>query len=146
MIRGWWLKLRCIFTEQRGNMAVEFGFIAPLLVLLFIGLVDYGLAARERSTLDAAVRAGLQVLLNNSSNAAAAQTIAEAIAPGAAVDAQLFCICSDGTDVACSGPCPIGAPRQIATVLATRDHSLLLPWPGFDDPISLSATARGRVK
>jgi Flp pilus assembly protein TadG len=146
MCRSWWVDAAALLRDERGNMATEFALVIPFIVLLMIGFVDWGMTARERSTLDAAARAGLQVLLQNPANIAAAATMAAAVAPDAEISASLACICVDGSDVDCTGSCPINSPRQIVAVTATVAYSLLLPWPLFDDSIELVAVAKGRVQ
>jgi hypothetical protein len=69
------------------------------------------------------------------------------MAPEAEVDAAVVCVCSNGVTVACvPGTCPIGVPRRTATVDIVAAHTLLLPWPTFEDPMTLTATAVGRLR
>lgn len=134
-------------VNRDGNVAVEFALVMPIMILMIVGIADYGLAFRERSSLDAAARAGLQVLLKSPTNTSGAEVMAEALVPAASAAATLTCTCSDGATVSCaSGTCGIGAPRQVATVTVTETYSLLLAWPGFENPRALSATALGRLK
>jgi Flp pilus assembly protein TadG len=140
-------KIRSLAHDTAANFAVEFALAAPLFVLMFIGLTDYGMAAKLRSTLDAAARSGLQVLLKNPSNTTVARDTAQAIAADATVQASHTCACNDGTAVDCStGTCVNEAPRQYVTVSATQSYDLLFPWPGFASPLALSATAKGRIR
>lgn len=142
----------CDFTRRlwratAANVAVEFALVAPIFVLLIVGIVDYGVAARDRSALDAAARTGLQVLLADSENVVGAEDAAAAVAPDASVDAQVSCVCVDGAIVDCdAGTCASGAPKRFITVTVTQDHPLMFPWPGFDDPMELSAVATARAK
>jgi Flp pilus assembly protein TadG len=139
--------LNRLLRDARGAIAVEFALTAPVFILMLIGLADYGLAARQRSTLDAAARSGLQALLNNPGNMVQAKTVAETIAADATVDAGMACSCIDGSTVDCTaGTCANGAPRRVVIVSATESHALLFPWPGFENPMSLSAVAQGRIR
>lgn len=147
MNRGWYYKARAFAADRCGNVAVEFALVAPVFILLIVGLLDYGIAARERSALDAATRAGLQVLLADSDETAAAEATAALIAPDAEVSADVACICVDGAVVDCaSGTCAAGAPRRFVTVTATLSHTLMFPWPGTADPMSLESTATARAR
>lgn len=132
--------------DERGNVAVEFALVLPFFLLLLMGLVDYGLAAREKSRLESAARAGLQAVLTAPEDTSGALAAAEAVAGDAEIDVATACLCADGTEVACSDTCTVGNRRQVVTVSVSTDHSLLVPWPGLDDPLPLSATARVRVR
>jgi Flp pilus assembly protein TadG len=56
---------------ERGAAAVEFAFIAPVLLVLLIGIVEYSKAFQAQSTLAAAAREGARamVLTNNAGTA-----------------------------------------------------------------------------
>ena len=133
--------------DTRGTIAVEFALIAPVLVLMAMGVADYGRAMTMRSELDAAARAGLQVLIRNFNDLNGARTAAEGMAAGATVNATVVCKCPDGTTISCTvGTCPSGVRSRTATIAVTRPFTMLVPWPQFDDPMSLQATAVGRLR
>ena len=138
--------LRRILRDDSGVLAVEFALCVPIIALLTIGVVDYGMSALTRSTLDAAARSGLQVMLGDPTNINQAQNTAVAIAPNATAAASSACFCADGSAVVCTGACAIGRPQRIATVLVSQNYALLFPWPGFQSPITLTSTAKGRVQ
>lgn len=141
------VSLNNLLRDARGAIAVEFALTAPIFILMLVGLADYGLAARQRSTLDAAARSGLQALLNNPGNMTQAKAVAESIAGDATVEASMACTCVDGSSVDCTaGVCADEAPRRVVIVSATQPHVLLFPWPGFASPLSLSAVAQGRTR
>lgn len=129
-----------------GNMAVEFAMVAPVMITLLMGAVDFGIAALELSSLRAAARAGLQAVLLDADDTAGAETLAEEMAPDATVVVSESCECSDGASVACDGTCAVGAARRWVTVTASRNLTFLFPWPGLDDPFPLEGLARGRVE
>lgn len=65
--------------DQRGATAVEFAFIVPLLLVLVLGIAEFGRAFQVQSTLAAAAREGVRVMaLQN--DAAAARTTARSVA------------------------------------------------------------------
>src|SRR5947208_16714871 len=113
-----------ISADTTGNFAVEFALVAPIFMLLLIALADYGMAARQRSALDAAARSGLQVLLKNPADTAAAQSMVQAIASGATAAASHSCVCTNGSTVSCTaGTCPVAATHQFVTVSETRSYA-----------------------
>jgi Flp pilus assembly protein TadG len=70
-----WQRLR----NQRGASAVEFAFIAPLLILLALGIAEFGRAFQVQGTLSAAAREGVRTMaLQN--NQAAARTMVRSVA------------------------------------------------------------------
>jgi len=75
--------------DQRGAAAVEFAFIVPLLLVLVLGIAEFGHAFQVQGTLSAAAREGARVMaLQNDPAAArtavrnAAPTLDPAIANG----------------------------------------------------------------
>lgn len=141
------LRRKGLRKDDRGNMAVEFALLSPIFLLLLAAVADYGIAALELSELRAAARAGVQAALNDRDDLDGTLAAAEAVAPDADIEAVKVCGCSDGTEVDCStGVCPTGGVRQIVTVTASRDLVLMIPWPGFEDPMPLEGLARVRVR
>lgn len=133
-------------VDDRGNMAVEFALVAPIMMALIIGVADFGIAAREKATLQAAARAGLQAVLVDADDTDGAEAIAETMAPQATVAVSESCKCADGTTVACDGTCAVGSVRRWVSVTASRDLTLLFPWPGIDDPLPVEGVAMARVQ
>lgn len=140
-------RLKILRKEDRGNMAVEFALLSPIFLILLAAVADYGIAALELSELRAAARAGVQAVLNDRNDLDGALAAVEAVAPDADIEVEKVCECSDGSEVACAGEiCPSGGVRQIVTVTASRDLVLMVPWPGFQDPLPLEGLARVRVR
>ena len=48
--------------EERGATAVEFAFIVPLLIVLVLGIVEFGHAFQVQGTLSAAAREGVRAM------------------------------------------------------------------------------------
>jgi Flp pilus assembly protein TadG len=82
-----WRRLR----DQRGASAVEFAFVAPLLILLALGIIEFGRAFQVQGTLAAAAREGVRMMaLQNSQPTAkaTARSVASSLRP-ALTDAQI---------------------------------------------------------
>jgi len=76
---------------ERGATVVEFAFIVPLLIVLVLGIAEFGRAFQVSGTLSAAAREGVRVMaLQNDPAAAraAVRTAAPALDP-AVTDAQI---------------------------------------------------------
>ena len=77
--------------SERGASAVEFAFIAPLLILLALGIAEFGRAFQVQGTLSAAAREGVRTMaLQNDQTAARtmARSVASSLNP-ALSDAQI---------------------------------------------------------
>jgi Flp pilus assembly protein TadG len=90
-------------TDERGATAVEFAFIMPLLVLLLLGIAEFGHAFQVQGTLSAAAREGvrLMALQNDPVAARAAVRNAAASLDPAITDAQIRIRLVDSTAVSC---------------------------------------------
>lgn len=63
-------------ASERGAVAVEFAIVAPLLVMLLLGIMEFGRAYNAQASLSAAAREGVRVMAITN-NAAAARTAAK---------------------------------------------------------------------
>ena len=55
---------RRLAGNEDGLVAIEFGAVASFLIVMLIGATDLGFAARHRSQMEGAVRAGIQEEMN----------------------------------------------------------------------------------
>ncbi|WP_104524022.1 TadE/TadG family type IV pilus assembly protein [Blastococcus atacamensis] len=82
-----WFRLR----DERGASAVEFAFVVPLLLLLVLGIAEFGRAFQVQGTISAAAREGVRTMaLQNDPAAAraAARFAADSLDPDI-TDAQI---------------------------------------------------------
>ncbi|MCO4275103.1 pilus assembly protein [Pseudarthrobacter sp. HLT3-5] len=63
-------------ASERGAVAVEFAIVAPLLVMLLLGIMEFSRAYNAQASLAAAAREGVRVMAI-SNNPAAARTAAK---------------------------------------------------------------------
>ena len=83
--------MRKRLRDERGASAVEFGLIVPILLILVLGIVEFGHAFQVQGTLSAAAREGARrMALQNDQGQArdAVQEAAGALSPGI-TDAQI---------------------------------------------------------
>jgi Flp pilus assembly protein TadG len=64
--------------SERGASAVEFALIVPLLVLLVLGIAEFGHAFQVQGTLSAAAREGVRAMALQNDQAAAKATVQNA--------------------------------------------------------------------
>jgi Flp pilus assembly protein TadG len=83
--------MRDRLRSERGAAAVEFAFIVPLLIVLVIGIAEFGRAFQVQGTLSAAAREGVRIMaLQNDPVGArtAVRTASTSLAP-AITDAEI---------------------------------------------------------
>ena len=66
--------------DERGSAAVEFAMILPLLLLLVLGIAEFGRAFQVSGTLSAAAREGVRVMALQNDQAAARAAVRNAAA------------------------------------------------------------------
>jgi Flp pilus assembly protein TadG len=116
---------------ERGASAVEFGLIIPILLILVLGIVEFGHAFQVQGTLSAAAREGARAMaLQNDQGAArdAVQEAASALSPGV-TDAQITIT---------PPTCPPGA--GLVNVRLTIDYPMPFLTDFFGASIDLTGT------
>jgi Flp pilus assembly protein TadG len=136
--------------DRSGNMLVELAFVAPFLVAVTLGLVDFGRGTYASMSLRSAARVGAEYVsrTNDPDGAVAVVASAANIKPdGLVVTPVVFCECSSGTAQTCGTACPdgTGARRYIA-ITAAQPFSTLIPYPLVSNPMTLSGRAILRVQ
>ena len=133
-----------------GNAAVEFALIAPVAMLMLVGVTDYGMAVYDRMQLSSAVRAGIQYAMHHSANPA---TIEQVVMSALTIDhsavtvtAGEVCECPNGAATGCDETCADGARRTFIRIGATQQHDALFDYPGISNPTTLRAQAFVRIQ
>lgn len=144
----------------KGVAAVELLLIAPLLAVLFFGVMTLSLAARLKMELAAVSRAGADYAAFNLARSedlpsiiAAAEAVAATSSAPIAVTAQAYCGCFDTTTsvltiVSCtSGSCPATDTRPLRFVRLQSTATHVFPWvlPGLPASWALSSTVEARL-
>lgn len=100
--------------RRRGIAIVEFALVAPLLLLLLAGVLDFAMLLRTAASVADAARAGAQYGSRSPANAASISGMESAAlnsAPGISgmtATAVRSCQCSGGSPVSCGGSCTGG--------------------------------------
>lgn len=124
--------------SDSGAAAVEFALLLPLLLLIFMGIIDFGRAFNAQVTLNHAAREGVRVYALTGDSGAAATRTEEAAAP-----------MLDPVGVGVTG-CSAGAPT---TLTASYEFDYITPISalmglvgaaGLTSPINLTAEATAR--
>ena len=141
-----------------GVSAIEFAFVAPMLALLLIGLIDFGVGLWDQMQVSNAAAAGAEYAFIHGWNGTAISDAVSAATNLASIVAspqpEEACGCPNVTSgitetgiPPCSGTCPDGSPiGTYALVSAEASYSLILPFPGVSGPMTLSSSAVARLK
>jgi Flp pilus assembly protein TadG len=158
------------FLGVDGSVAVELGLVAPFLITVIFGIVDFGAYLDNSQAIAAATRigaqyardsatckAGIQILSSPQVNSACTTGIQNAMqnsisfSPALTYPASfpLTCQCDDGTSITCgNNSCATaGRPtpdRVFITVSAGQAITPVLPWPGF--PTALNGKTEVRLQ
>jgi Flp pilus assembly protein TadG len=136
---------------RRATAALEFGIIAPLLLLLLSATVDIGGAMHQTIRLENAARAGAQFAMSFPDDTTGISTATTDALGGAAatiVVAQL-CACPGGgaAPVNCDGtPCGGAAAGVYRTVTVTTPYAAIVGIGAFVVPNTLTGEAVVRVR
>lgn len=147
-MRRW---LRALRHCRRGTSAVEFGMIAPAMVLLFAGMVDLAGAMQQTVRLESAARAGAQYAMGFPEDTAGiiAATTAAVGGGGTVTVVPAYCACPGGstTAVACEGtPCSGEPSATYVEVSVTRPYAPIIGIGDYVLPSTLRGTAVTRVR
>ncbi len=134
--------------SARGSSVIEFALIAPVLLLMVVGAIDFGTFIYQKMQMQSAARAGAQYAIQSDATVSdtagitfAAQFASELDFTGVTVTPTQFCACSDGTESAvdaatgsCNGTCFGGEfPGLYVKVSLTGDFTPLFPIAGISN-------------
>ena len=140
--------------SDSGAALVEMAVIAPLLLLLCLGVGDFGRMLYRAITLSHAARAGAAYGAQSNAHTGdtagirlAAQQEAQNIGT-ITVTSSRICECTIGTAVSCTtASCAgYGAPRSYVRVTTSQTFSTVVPFPGIPSTVPLNRTAKVRVQ
>ena len=129
--------MRRPLRDERGASAVEFAFIVPLLILLVLGIAEFGHAFQVQGTLSAAAREGVRAmaLRNDPVDAkAVARNAASSLNPGI-TDTQIKIQVVGSTATTCP---TIGAGSQSVRLTITYPMPFLTHF--FGSGLTLTGT------
>ena len=146
--------LRAILPDIRGNAAVEFALVAPMLAAALVAMIDLGIGFYEKMEVENAAQAGAEYAIARGWNATSVANAVTASGTLAAISATpaptQSCGCASGTTVAaasCGSTCPSGAAAgTYVTVNAQAQYKTILSYPGLKSPMTLSAQSIVRLQ
>lgn len=134
-----------LLINEEGVVAIEFGILASLLILMLLGATDLGFAARHRSQMESAVRAGIQKAIKGGSVDAVKSAVMDSTDlpsdPAATVTAAKVCYDSAGDEADCDA----GNVSIYMEITLQQEHKWLLGLPFLTNPSTLEVTNSVRV-
>ena len=141
----------CTAASTNGSVAAEFALVAPVLVLLALGIVDFGTLAAKSAGLAATARIGAEYARAYPGDTAGVCRVIQsamsfAPAPTCPTSFPHSCECSDETPIACTESCAtVGRPgpnRAFVQITASQDFTPIIPWPGIPEILSAVTVVR----
>jgi Flp pilus assembly protein TadG len=147
-------RLTALWREVAGNSAIEFALLASPIILMMVGVADYGTATWRKMQLQHAAQAGAEYAIKSGFDATAisnAVTNATSYSDVSATPAPAqSCGCASGTTITaatCGSTCAGGAVAgSYVTVSAQATYTTLIPYPGIANSFALSTSATVRIQ
>ena len=144
---------RALRPDDRGQAIAELALIAPLMVLLLIGLVELARYATFSIEVSNAARAGVQygaqnLVVANDNVAMQNAALADAANLGAGLTATAthFCTCANGTASTCQPTDCSGSHRLVYVQVDTSETFMsMLHYPGVLNSLQIKGHAVMRV-
>jgi Flp pilus assembly protein TadG len=147
-------KIKKRLFANAGTAAIEFGLVAPFLLILLAGTVEIGFSVWQAMQVQAAAEAGAGYAIKHGWNASAISTAVVNATAATNITASPapfeFCGCpatSGVTTVVCTATCTgDSAPSVYVKVGASMPHSVILSDLGLPIPATLTASATVRLQ
>lgn len=148
-------RFKSFARDTLGGAAIEFAIIGPVIVILLIGVTDFGLGFYTRMQAQtAAQRGAMFATVNGYVPASISSTITSSRGSIVATPAPTsFCACptSSGlTTATCGTNCTIGTTTAAAgtyvSASAQTTYTTIFRYPGLTSPMTFSATQIVRIQ
>lgn len=129
--------------DDRGAAAVELALVLPVLLLLVMGIVDFGLAYNRQISLSGGAREGARWLALNSSDLTGAVTKtvdAGPVSPVLTASDVTVCTGISGGTCVTNSPCASGLVVQVQ---AKQDFAIDIP---FGPQMTVTLTGKGVMR
>jgi Flp pilus assembly protein TadG len=134
-----------LFSSEDGVVAIEFGLVASFLILMLIGATDLGFAARHRSQMEGAVRAGMQAAMKGGTEEAVKAAVSASTdlpsSPAPSVSVTKLCYDSGGEPADCEA----ANVTTYMEIILQQDHKWIIGLPGLANPSTLKITNAVRI-
>jgi Flp pilus assembly protein TadG len=137
-------KLYTDCQSTRGNVAIEFAIVLPILLLLVIAVLDFGTVEFNKIYLRSAVNAGIASAFGVSPTPATVSLAVQNATPmkNLTISVTKSCKCANNTAISCTNTCTGGAvPDTYLQINASTSVSLTGVYAFLPNPYPLSEQA-----
>jgi Flp pilus assembly protein TadG len=141
-----------LWACRAGNSVIELALALPILLLLLVGIANYGAAAYRQTAIVNAARTGIEYVARNNDTSAVAQVVAKALETDPStltISTTQFCECGD-VAATCGALCsatPPAVPQNVfLTINVSEPFTPLIDIPVLPYPAMLSARATFRMQ
>jgi Flp pilus assembly protein TadG len=141
-------------SNTSGAVAVEFGFMVPVLAFMVIAVTDIGLGVYRKMQVENAAQAGIEYAIVHGfdvsaiSNAVTSATNSSAIT--ASPSPTTFCGCATGAGIntaSCGTTCPGGAlAATYTTASAQATYNTIMDYPFLPSTYTFSKQSTARLQ
>ncbi|MBV8520772.1 MAG: pilus assembly protein [Acetobacteraceae bacterium] len=137
-------------NDSRGIAALEFALIAPVLSVILVGTADLGMACWEKVAVNNAAWAGAAyAAIHGSSNTSGISNAVSQATGLTSIQASLplttFTGCPTLSGVI-SPPTGNCTANTYMWITASTQYTLMLPYPGFSNPMTITSKVLVRVQ
>lgn len=143
------LDLLRVWRSERGSAAIEMVLVAPVLLVMVVGLVDFGRNLYGAASLENAARTGVQYAqLYPGDGTGLVSTVRSAggVAADASVTWEAYCVCPNGTRIDCSLLCGADKPLWLIAVAVSQPFQTIIPYSELLLPANINGNAVIRVR
>lgn len=138
-------------NNQEGVAATEFALLAPILMILMLGIFDYGMFMNAQMKLESTARAAAQyVVLGGDPELIEEEIILQSSLNVSAdtmdsldIDKSYTYECADGIDIGEGSECDDGDYlREFFEITISMDYEPIFDFPGVPDEITIAGNVR----
>jgi len=145
--------MRRFFRCERGIAAIEFAMIVPMLTMILIGVVDYGMFINQKMKLQDLARTATQYVVQGGSDTNVMADVFQtsdfynaAAAEGQVitVTTETLCECANGASVSCSGICTGSGNyvRHFYSATVSSTYKPIFIYPGIAGSLNITGYSR----
>lgn len=138
-----------------GVAAVEFALIAPILILMVVGIYDFGMYMNTTMRMESSARAVAEYIFQGGDEdnieadviMGGSLNLSETDRQNLNVETEFICECNEGASISCDSYCGAGDyRRRYLEVNMSMGHRTLIPYPGLPNPMSVNGSVRLQVE
>jgi len=139
-------------SDVRGVAAVEFAFIAPILMFLIIAIFEYGMFMNMQMRLENLSRSIAQYIIQGGSIDNIWEDVVvegnyfpdiDDLESEMGFSAEEVCECEDAVEVSCDNECDNGEyKRYFIEVDLEMNYTPMIPYPGLPDSMTMRGNTR----